>query len=169
MGSGRDFEFTEDAFDYRQGVPAENFKPTPTVATLATPLDTSTSTSIPANPYIDEKVLNVPQLDKAVKLDNGKTDWSLLPIDSVEEILKVLEFGKNKYAAHNWCKGDGFLWTRPLNACLRHLFAWARGEDKDPESGISHLAHAGCNILFLLHFTLNKERYNQDDRYKPNA
>ena len=148
------FGRTEDAFDYRIGVPAENFKPINTIR-------------------FDESITLVetkpkPQLDKAVKLDDGKADWSLLPVDSVEEILKVLEFGKNKYAAHNWCKGNGFLWTRPLNACLRHLFAWARGEDKDPESGISHLAHAGCNILFLLHFTLNKQRYNQDDRYKPN-
>lgn len=115
-----------------------------------------------------DKSINQPKLDEAKKLDDGKTDWSLLPVDSVEEILKVLEFGKKKYAAHNWCSGNGFKWTRTINACLRHMFAFMRGEDNDPESGISHLAHAGCNILFMLHFVLNKERYNQDDRYKPN-
>lgn len=100
----------------------------------------------------------------AVKFDAGKTDWSLLPIQATEEIIKVLEFGAAKYDKNNWAKGNGFKWTRPFNAMLRHLFAWVRGEDNDPESGLSHIAHVGCNVLFLLTFILNKDRYNQDDR-----
>lgn len=100
----------------------------------------------------------------AVKFDSGKADWSLLPLDATEEILKVLEFGAAKYDKNNWAKGNGFKWTRPFNAMLRHLFAWVRGEDNDPESGLSHIAHVGCNVLFLLTFILHKDRYNQDDR-----
>jgi len=101
----------------------------------------------------------------AVKFDEGKLDWSLLPIDSVEEILKVLEFGKTKYSAWNWSSGDGFKYTRVFNSTLRHLFAWVRGEDNDPESGLSHIAHAGCNILFILYFIKHKDKYtNNDDR-----
>lgn len=101
----------------------------------------------------------------AVKFDQGKLDWSLIPIDSVEEILKVLEFGKVKYDSWNWAKGEGFKYSRVFNSTIRHLFAWFRGEDKDPESGLSHLAHAGCNILFLLYFIKHKNRYtNNDDR-----
>lgn len=101
----------------------------------------------------------------AVKFDQGKLDWSLIPIDSVEEILKVLEFGKVKYDSWNWAKGEGFKYSRVFNSTIRHLFAWFRGEDKDPESGLSHLAHAGCNILFLLYFVKHKNRYtNNDDR-----
>lgn len=102
----------------------------------------------------------------AIKYDTGKTDWSLMPWEAVEEINKVLEFGANKYAAHNWTQGDGFRYTRVLNSLFRHLFSWSRGEDLDPESGLSHLSHAGCNILFLIYYNRYKERYKNDDRFK---
>jgi len=103
-----------------------------------------------------------------MKFDDGKRDWSLLPYDSIEEIAKVLEFGKIKYAAWNWTEGGGFKYTRVFNASMRHLLAFMRGEDKDPDSGLSHIAHLACNVLFLLHFILNKEKYNTcDDRRVP--
>lgn len=102
--------------------------------------------------------------DAPVKNDSGKTDWSLMPFEAVEEINKVLEFGAKKYEANNWKKGSGFKYTRVLNSLLRHIFAYMRGEDKDPESGLSHLAHAGCNILFLLYYDKYKDRYTNDDR-----
>lgn len=116
------------------------------------------------SPYTEvvEKATAVPQ---AIKYDAGKLDWSLIPWDSVEEILKVLEFGKQKYSSWNWATGEGFKYTRVFNSLVRHLFAWIRGEDVDPESGLSHLAHAGCNIFFLLYFVKNKARFaNNDDR-----
>lgn len=62
----------------------------------------------------------------------------------------------------NWAKG--FTWSRLIGAALRHLFAFARGEDRDPESGLSHLAHAGCCILFLI--THERCKLGTDDRYK---
>jgi hypothetical protein len=38
-----------------------------------------------------------------------------------------------------------------------------RGEDKDPESGLSHLAHLGCCVVFLIwHEKYKKEL---DDRF----
>jgi hypothetical protein len=78
------------------------------------------------------------------------------------EIAKVLDHGAKKYSAHNW--RGGFVWSRIASAILRHLFAWLTGEDKDPESGLSHLAHAGCGIMFLLTFQLTKT--GKDDRFK---
>lgn len=99
-----------------------------------------------------------------IKSDMGKTDWSLMPFEAVEEINKVLEFGAKKYEAHNWKKGSGFKYTRLLGSLLRHIFAYMRGEDKDPESGLSHLAHAGCNVIFLLYYEKYKTKYNNDDR-----
>lgn len=106
------------------------------------------------------------KLTEAVKHDQGKLDWSLLPVDSVEEILKVLEFGKHKYAAWNWASNGGFKYSRLFGSLLRHIFAWWRGEDRDPETGLSHLAHAGCNILFLLYYIKHRDtKYqNNDDR-----
>lgn len=105
-----------------------------------------------------------PTNTEAIKADAGKTDWFLMPFEAVEEINKVLEFGAKKYSAHNWKAGEGFKYTRILNSLLRHVFAYIRGEDKDPESGLSHLAHAGCNIVFLLYYEKYKARYKNDDR-----
>jgi hypothetical protein len=86
------------------------------------------------------------------KFDDGKLPYDLLPGDAIEEIVKVLQFGAVKYGERNWEKG--MRWNRPFSALMRHMWAWWKGEEKDPETGLSHLAHAGCCILFLLSYTL---------------
>lgn len=85
---------------------------------------------------------------QGVKFDTGKTALGLFPPEALESIGRVLTYGANKYAAHNWRKG--MAWSRYYDALLRHLNAWNAGEDIDPESGLPHLAHAGCCIAFLL-------------------
>ncbi len=99
---------------------------------------------------------------QAVKHDSGKAPLHLLSTTALLEIARVLEFGANKYSANNW--RDGFLWSRPTSAALRHLLAWNDGEDLDPESGLSHLAHAACCLMFLLEF--EKTHKELDDRYR---
>lgn len=94
------------------------------------------------------------------KDDQGKLPYHLLPSDAVEEILRVLDFGAKKYAPRNW--ENGMAWSRPFSALMRHMWAWWRGEKADPETGISHLAHAGCCILFLLSYEIRKG--GEDDR-----
>lgn len=84
-----------------------------------------------------------------MKFDNGKLDWALLPFESVEEIIKVLMVGAKKYKRDNWqLVEDGD--TRYFNAAMRHITSWKQGEDLDPETGLQHLAHAGCCLLFLI-------------------
>jgi hypothetical protein len=102
--------------------------------------------------------------NEAVKFDSGKVDWTLVPFEALEGMVQVLEFGAKKYASWNWTTGGGFKWTRVLASCFRHLFAWARGQDNDPESGLSHIHHAQCNLLFLAYYIGNKEKFNKDDR-----
>ena len=87
------------------------------------------------------------------KADGGKNRLDLLPFAALEEVGKVLTFGAGKYAPHNWRKCDSQ--SRYLAAGLRHLFAWGRGEDTDPETGLSHVAHAACCCLFLLGLILD--------------
>lgn len=89
---------------------------------------------------------------EGLKFDEGKVRLDLLPFDALTEVAKVLTHGANKYGDRNWEKG--MKWGRLLGAALRHLFAWARREDLDPETGLSHLAHAACSVLFLLTYTL---------------
>lgn len=102
-------------------------------------------------------------LEVATKNDSDKAHRpELLPAEALLEISKVFAFGAKKYSDNNW--RGGFKYTRVLGALLRHLFAFMRGEDNDPETGLSHIAHAGCNVLFLLTFILTKT--GTDDRCK---
>lgn len=103
---------------------------------------------------------------EAVKFDSGKTDWSLVPFEALEGMADVLTFGAKKYAAWNWQSEGGFKWLRVCNSTLRHLFAFMRGEDNDPESGLSHIYHAQCNLLFLAYYIKNKKtvKHVNDDR-----
>ncbi len=83
------------------------------------------------------------------KHDAGKPQWGLLPWDAVGDIVEVLTLGARKYAPDNWRKVPNAR-ARYFDAALRHLVAWKRGESFDHEWGCSHLAHAGCCVLFLL-------------------
>lgn len=94
------------------------------------------------------------------KLDGGKDPWHLLPTDAVRQVVRVLAFGANKYAERNWERGIAH--SRTYAATLRHMTSWWEGEDNDPETGISHLAHAACEVLFALAFTVRGS--DVDDR-----
>lgn len=84
----------------------------------------------------------------AVKNDDKKPQLDLLPYDSLVEITRVLEFGAKKYGVDNW--KNNLAIRRLINATLRHVMEFSEGIDIDSESGMSHIAHAGCNILFIL-------------------
>lgn len=95
-----------------------------------------------------------------VKYDRNKRDYSLLPWLAVDEVVKVLEAGAEKYSRDNWLRGA--LWSRYWSACMRHIVAWWRGESVDDETGLSHLAHAVCCLLFLISY--EAESIGTDDR-----
>ena len=82
------------------------------------------------------------------KHDSGKLRFDLLPVDAVEQVVRVLTYGAVKYTPNNWRKVDDL--ARYHAAALRHIFAWAKGEKTDPESGLPHLAHAACCLLFIV-------------------
>ena len=85
------------------------------------------------------------------KADAGKPRWSLLPASTIAQVVAVLEAGAAKYAPDNW-KHVKSPETRYYDAMMRHVDAWRRGERNDSETGLPHLAHAACCILFLLWF-----------------
>lgn len=84
-----------------------------------------------------------------MKHDSGKLDYTLVPWDGLEDVVKVLEFGAQKYSRDNWRKVENAD-ARYMAAAFRHLVAHQNGEVNDPESNLPHLAHAGCCILFML-------------------
>lgn len=98
----------------------------------------------------------------ATKFDKDKPRISLIPQTALEQEARVLMFGAIKYGLHNWRSGTE--WTRFIDASLRHIYAFANGENIDPETGINHLAHARCSLAFLLEYI--DKNIGTDDRYK---
>ena len=101
----------------------------------------------------------------AQKFDTNKVRMELLSVPALMGTAAVMTFGAIKYAAHNWRKG--FEWSRLYGAALRHILAHMNGEDRDPESGMSHLDHAACCIMFLQEH--EKLGLGVDDRFRPES
>ncbi len=95
------------------------------------------------------------------KHDAGKEPVGLIPREALLAEARVLAFGAEKYAAHNWRKG--MRWSRLGDAAMRHLRAWLDGEDNDPETGLPHLAHLRCCAGFLLAYA--ERGAGTDDRH----
>lgn len=99
-------------------------------------------------------------MGKFKKDDEGKLRYDLIPHESLEQLVKVYNFGATKYGDKNWEEGTN--WMRIFAAIQRHLWAWRAGEDVDPESNINHLAHAAWGCFALLAYTFRKK--GNDDR-----
>jgi hypothetical protein len=83
------------------------------------------------------------------KFDGGKLQYGLVPPLALRETVKVLTFGAEKYEPDNWRRvPDGP--RRYFDAAQRHLWAYKEGEVIDPESGVNHIAHAICCLMFML-------------------
>ena len=94
------------------------------------------------------------------KNDANKPRYDLIPPESLEGPAKVLALGSIKYSDRNWEKG--MRWGRVFAALMRHLWAWWRREKVDPETGLSHLWHAACCLMFLIAY--EERAIGEDDR-----
>lgn len=102
----------------------------------------------PFKVYEPTKVNKPIGTDKVAKADKGKIQPTLVSPDLVKAVAEVRMFGTEKYHdPDNWKEVEP---QRYLDALYRHLLAYIGGEECDLESGLSHLAHMGCNISFLL-------------------
>lgn len=100
----------------------------------------------------------------SVKHDSEKPAVQYIPMEALFEMGKAYGFGARKYGGYNF-QHTGLEVTRCLAAATRHIFQFIAGEDKDKESGESHLGHAmaaiGMAIYTLAHHPA------KDDRFKP--
>lgn len=96
-----------------------------------------------------------------VKHDQEKPDMSLLSPYAMEAIARVMTFGAKKYSRDNW--RGGIAYSRLIAAAMRHISAFNRGEDIDPESGLSHISHALCCLMMVSEFEHTQTEL--DDRY----
>lgn len=93
------------------------------------------------------------------KFDGDKARVDLL-VDGCPKALMaisdVLTYGAKKYDDHNWQVVPNGP-QRYKAAMMRHILAHASGESVDSETGISHLAHAACCVMFMLELELKKD------------
>ncbi len=88
---------------------------------------------------------------QAQKADAGKFNPVLLEVDLVDalkSVTRVLDYGVAKYGKRAGWKEVAM--DRYESAARRHRIARDQGLDFDTESGLPHLAHQICNLLFLL-------------------
>lgn len=99
-----------------------------------------------------------------------KTPLALIPSFAMEQTAWVHRLGSDKYGPFNW-RDTGVCATTYVAAIMRHLNAWRDGEDLDPESGISHIAHIACSCNILLDAqncgTLQDDRYRKPEKLDP--
>jgi hypothetical protein len=101
--------------------------------------------------------------EPAWKQDGGKARMDLIAPEMLVGTANVLAFGAAKYDARNWEKGMS--WGRCFGALMRHMWAWWGGEKADPETGMSHLHHAACCLMFLIAY--EERKIGTDDRKLP--
>jgi hypothetical protein len=107
---------------------------------------------------------SVANKDAGKKYDAGKLRWDLLPMEAMQDAVKVLMYGAKKYGPHNWKnveQGE----DRYFAALMRHIVAYREGETIDSESGLSHLSHAMCNLVFLDYLSKHKKPAKDSKSY----
>ena len=98
----------------------------------------------------------------AIKKDSEKSRVDLIDAEWLIGIGEVLKFGARKYSDNNW--RGGFKYSRLIAAAFRHLLSIIKGEDIDAESGLPHVDHLACCVMFLSWHLKNKPEL--DDRWK---
>lgn len=95
----------------------------------------------------------------ALRYNKNKLPMHLVPPDAIEAMAEVLDYGATKYSERNWELEAPV--SVPYASLQRHLLAWWRGENSDPESNLSHLSHVIMNAAMLIRYAKNEEN---DDR-----
>jgi len=96
-----------------------------------------------------------PQSDLHVpgaKDDSGKSLTGLMVSgfsNALASVAEVTTYGANKYTPNGWVTVPDAQ-NRYLDALFRHLLSHTSGQRNDPESNLTHLAHAAWNILAIL-------------------
>ena len=86
---------------------------------------------------------------------DNKLMWELLPLDVIEEVVRVYTFGARKYGPNKWQSlEDGY--NRYKAALLRHLTLIDQGQHFDPESGLLHASQVAWNAIALCYFEMKE-------------
>lgn len=100
-------------------------------------------------PLISDEINMCDMLPKQESMQEKaqKLDYSLLPPEPIESLVRVLMFGAKKHSPGGWKNyNDPKVF---MNAIERHTVAIKRGEIIDPETNESHYSAIMCNAVFL--------------------
>lgn len=81
---------------------------------------------------------------------DGKLRWDLLPLEEIEDIVKLYTAGSIKYGDNNW-QGLENGYQRYKAAMLRHLLEYEKGTKIDEETKVNHLAAVAWNAIAMLY------------------
>lgn len=90
-----------------------------------------------------------------------KLRWDLIPLEEIEDIVKVYTEGANKYGDNNWKHLENG-YQRYKGAMLRHLVEYEKGTEFDEETGCRHLAQVAWNAIAMLYLSKQKSTDNPD-------
>jgi len=96
--------------------------------------------------------------EKGMKLER----YDLIPAYPLDLTARHYGIGAAKYADRNWERG--YAWSKSFAAACRHLWAFWRGEDIDPETGSPHLCAVIFHCFAMLEF--GRTHPEKDDRPK---
>lgn len=80
------------------------------------------------------------------KADAGKTRYDLLVPEFIQGMANVMTFGATKYSDWNWVNLER---DRIIASLWRHIIEYQQEKMFDKETNLSHLYHAGCNLMML--------------------
>ena len=89
------------------------------------------------------------RLERALRynVDKSQLHFILAFPQALRAVADITTYGSHKYEMYNFLKGASS--SESVSSLLRHLDAWWRGEELDPESKLHHLAHLAWNALRL--------------------
>lgn len=82
----------------------------------------------------------------------GKPRPSLIPPTWMQELMKVMEKGAEKYDEHNWKLGMPY--SEVIDSLERHLLDFKSGMDIDPDDQLSTIVKVAVNALFLRYYQI---------------
>jgi hypothetical protein len=100
---------------------------------------------------------------KGIKHDEDKLRWDLLPLEPIEDAIRVLMFGAKNYGKDNWKLIETYRW---YNAIRRHNSAWKKGQIYDEETGLPHMAHIIANAIFIHYQDQNEKEKEKELKMK---
>lgn len=91
--------------------------------------------------------------------------YDLIPAGPLHLLARLYGVGAQKYDVRNWERG--YSWHLSFRALMGHAWAFWRGEDNDPGTGLPHMVHVAWHALAMVDFQVRGS--GTDDRPKPYA